>query len=61
LVKGIFENVPFKFFGLIKVIVNSAFIAGSSKHGKALLACVGSNLVVAKLFLNKNKNQHGNN
>jgi len=33
--------------GLVMLIWNLAFSAGSSKHGKALRASVGSNCVVA--------------
>ena len=32
---------------LTKVMLNVAFIAGSSKHGNAFLASVGANIVVA--------------
>lgn len=48
---GMLESDMRSFF-LTNVTANVAFMAGSSKHGKAFLASVGSNCVVAR-YLNK--------
>ena len=50
---GILESAVY-FPSLIMVTENFAFMAGSSKHGKALRANVGSNKVAAKYLEKKN-------
>lgn len=45
----IFDKVV-TFDGLVTLIVNLALKAGSSKHGKALLASVGENCVLASIL-----------
>jgi hypothetical protein len=43
-----FDNALYESpFGCTNVMINSALKSGSSKHGNALLAYVGSNLEVA--------------
>ena len=46
---GVLKSALVKFLCLISVKSNLAFIAGSSKHGNARLASVGSKSVVARL------------
>jgi hypothetical protein len=49
---GILPKEDVKFFGLIIIKANLAFMAGSSKQGKARLASVGSKSVdaILKMF-----------